>query len=392
MKLLYLANIRLPTEKAHGLQIMQMGEAFAHTGAQVTLIVAARRNITAMKQIKAIWEYYGVAQIFTVERGLSLDLLGLVPRLDAVAFMIQSLTYTIFLALALLFRRADVYYSRDLATICFLCLFKPRRLVCYEAHQISKSRLGSLVQGWCARRAGTVIAVTATLGDDLKKRGARSVLTAHDGFRVERFANLPDRKAARATLGLPTEAFIVGYTGRLHTLSLSKGIDTLIDAIATLQARAIFVCLVGGPPEIANELQARWTKYGLLADRFLYRGHVSPPMVPLFMAAFDVCAMPSPKADFFAYYSSPLKLFEYMAAGGTILATGLPAVAEVLRNGDNAFLVTPGDTAAVADALACLQDDRALRERLGAAAKRDSVKYSWQARAERILQAIQETN
>src|SRR5260221_10739622 len=118
MKVLYLANLRLPTEKAHGLQIMQMGEAFAHTGAQVTLIVAARRNITAMKQIKDIWEYYGVAQIFTVERGLSLDLFGLVPRLDAVAFMIQSLTYTIFLALTLLFRRADVYYSRDLATIC----------------------------------------------------------------------------------------------------------------------------------------------------------------------------------------------------------------------------------------------------------------------------------
>src|SRR5205823_4431176 len=130
-----------------------------------------------------------------------------------------------------------------------------------------------------------------------------------------------------ASLGLPLDAFIVGYTGRLHTMSLSKGIDTLIDAIATLPERTIYLCLVGGPLEIADNLRARWAKYALREDRFLFEGHVSPSMVPGYMVAFDICAMPSPKADFFAYYSSPLKLFEYMAAGGTILATDLPAVA-----------------------------------------------------------------
>jgi glycosyltransferase involved in cell wall biosynthesis len=91
--------------------------------------------------------------------------------------------------------------------------------------------------------------------------------------------------------------------------------------------------------------------------------------------------------EHFAHYASPLKLFEYMASGKPILSSDLPAIAEVVRNGESAMLVPPGDVSALAHALKSLYEDPALRERLGAAAKVQSSQYSWLVRAKNILEA-----
>ncbi len=388
MKFYYLANIRLPTEKAHGLQIMQMCEAFASAGADLTLLVARRINTPEMSRIADPWAHYGIDRNFTIRRVPCLDLFPWLPRAEPIAFAVQTLTYLLALSIGLLFRRADVYYSRDPLTLLVLSLFKPRRSLIYEAHQLSGSRLGSALQSRCVRRVGAVVAVTGLLGEALRAHGAACVVIAHDGIRAQRFADLPDMQTARARLKLPAQAFIVGYTGQLQTLSMSKGIDVLIDAIARLPERSISLCLVGGPASMADALRSRWIALGLPAERFVFLGQVAPPIVPVCLAAFDVCAMPSPRTEFFAYHASPLKLFEYMASGKAILSSDLPAVAEVLRNGETALLFPPGDVNALADALRRLHDDPALRERLGQAARRDAPQYSWQARAERILHVV----
>jgi glycosyltransferase involved in cell wall biosynthesis len=387
MKLLYLANIRLPTEKAHGLQIMQMCEAFAQAGPSVTLIVPDRVNSPELANVDS-WAYYGVSRSFAIRRLFCLDLFRWGLAFEQIAFVIQTFTYLVTLLFAA--GSADVYYSRDIGTLLALSLFRPRSKLCYEAHQLAISRFGATLQSWCVRRVGTVVAVTGKLGADLETRGAQRVIIAHDGFRAERFANLPDCASARAKLKLPVDAFIVGYMGRLQTMAMSKGIDHLIDAIASIPDRKISLYLVGGPVETAQELQAYWQKRGLPADSFLLAGHVSPADVPAYLAAFDVCAMTFPTTDHFAYYASPLKLFEYMASGRAIVSSNHPATAEVVRDGETGLLVPPEDVPALADALRRLYDDLTLRERLGAAAKRESAQYSWQARAECILQFITE--
>ncbi len=386
MKLYYLANIRLPTEKAHGLQIMQMCEAFTRAGADLTLFVPRRVNTPEMSRITDPWAYYGVNHSFEIRYIPCLDLFRWLPRTEGVAFAIQTLSYLVALSILLLSRQADLYYSRDPLTLLALSLCKPRRALSYEAHLLGRSWLGSMAQRWCLGRVNVVIAVTGKLADALKERGAACVLVAHDGIRLERFADLPDQQEARTMLNLPTEAFIVGYAGQLHTMSMSKGLDVLIEAIARIPDRAIGLCLVGGPAGMAENLRSRWLALDLPADRFYYLGQVAPPVVPICLSAFDVCAMPSPRTEFFAYHSSPMKLFEYMASGRPILSSDLPAVAEVVRNGETALLVPPGDVA-FADALRRLYDDPLLRERLGKAAQNEAPRYSWQARAERILQA-----
>lgn len=398
MKLAYLANIRLPTEKAHGLQITQMCEAFAQTRlndqpVEVTLYVARRINSAPMKAIRDVWAFYGVERVFRIRSIPCLDIYPLLNgRAERLAFAVQSLSYLAVLCWLMLFQRADVYYSRDPLTLLALSLFKPRRALCYEAHQLTQSALGRRLQSLCVHRVGTIVAITGVLAERLRERGARHLIIAHDGIRAARFDHMPSPAEARRELRFVPDAFIVGYVGRLQTMGMSKGVDTLIEAIGQLQPAPITLCLVGGPDDEAERLCRHWAALGLDPHRFIYAGSVRSDRVPTYLRACDVLAMPLPWTEHFAYYSSSMKLFEYMAAGRALLVTDLPGIVEVVQDEHSALLAKPGDALSIAAALRRLIDDPALRERLAAQAQADVVQYQWSHRAANILHAIAETS
>lgn len=390
MKLIYLANMRLPTEKAHGLQIMQNCEAFAQAHADVELWIPRRFNAPDMKQIGDVFVHYGVESAFRLRRLPCIDLLPLVPgRSDMLArliFAVQLLTFTFVAAISAIFNHADVWYSRDALILLALSIWKPRAALAYEAHTLAQGNIGRWLQRSAVKRAGLIVAVTARLADDLAGLGAsrNSIMVAHDGIRRARFENLPGRDEARRMLGWDVGAFVVGYVGRLHTMDMDKGVAALVEAMS--QVGILSIALVGGPDETANNLRAQWVTLGQEDSHFLYAGQVLPERVPLYLAAMDVCAMPFPWTTHFAYYASPIKLFEYMAAGRAVVASDLPSTAEVVRDEETALLYPPGDVAALASAIRRLREDAALRSRLGAAASELVFShYTWDARARRIL-------
>ncbi|MDQ3438925.1 MAG: glycosyltransferase family 4 protein, partial [Planctomycetota bacterium] len=94
--------------------------------------------------------------------------------------------------------------------------------------------------------------------------------------------------------------------------------------------------------------------------------------------------LPNPSSAISTRFTSPLKLFEYMAARRPIVATSLPAIREVLNDDEHALLVEPGDTGAMAAAIGRLLQDHALAERLARAAYGAAPQYTWARRAERI--------
>lgn len=395
MKLLYIANIRLPTEKAHGLQIMQNCEAFADAGAEVTLWTARRFNTPTLSAVQNVWAYYGVRPNFALRRLPCIDLTPLVASrsdlFSRLVFHVQQSTFTLVALILALFTSADAIYSRDPLVVLALSLIRPGRKLAYEVHTISPSPKGQQLQRRTARRAGRLIAVTSRLKGDLVKLAGiapEKCLVAHDGIRRARFADLPTQAEARQAAGWPQEAFIVGYVGRLHTMTMDKGVGTLVAALAQVEGAALG--LVGGPDDMAEALRAQWIAAGLDAGRFLYAGQVLPEQVPRYLCAFDVCAMPFPWTEHFAYYASPIKLFEYMAAARAVVASDLPALADVVAHGQTALLVPPGDVEALAGALRQLRGDPALRARLGKNAARLALEqYTWDARAAAILRHLQ---
>ncbi len=394
-KLLYISMMRMPTEKAHGLQIMQNCEAFADAGYELTLWVSRRWNTRRMRQVKDPFAYYGVQPNFTIRYLPCLDLFPLFPpngRGARLAFYLLLLSYALVMTALLLITRADVYYSRDEALLAILSWLKPQSALAYEAHLLAASKRGAALTRYVVARAGSVIAITPQLRQDLiHQRGAQPerTLAVHDGIRRARFASLPDQSAARRQIGWDESAFIVGYVGRLHTVGMDKGVGTLIQALS--QVDDAHLALVGGPDDMAEGLRRQWRELGLPDERFLYAGHVPPADVPRYLCAFDVCAMPLPRAAHFAHYASPLKLFEYMASGRPTVASDLPAWSDVVRHEETALLAPPGESAALAQAIRRLRRDPALRERLATnASRRVMAHYTWAARAKKILAHIQQ--
>ena len=396
-RLHYLANVRLPTEKAHGLQIMDNCEAFAgHL--PVRLYPARRIQPPDLRGVDP-FDFYAIPRGFEIHPVPSLDPLpllgGRVNRLAQAAFYVQTLTYAAALGITL---RAgarpgpeDVFYSRDAKVLALLRPVLPLKRAFWEVHNLSEVARKLRTQADLARRLGGVITITQHMAGMLAEQGVDPdrILVAPDGFRAARFAGMPDRAAARGPLGLPPDAFVVGYVGRLHTLGMGKGVDDLVRAIGRLPETPIHLLLIGGPDEMVADYQGLWADLGLPPERFHATGQLPPADVPAALAAVDVAAMPHPWTTYFAYYLSPLKLFEYMAAGCALLATDLPSTREIVTEGETGLLVPPSDVDALAAALARLSADPALRARLGESARRLAfARYTWEARAQAILDFI----
>jgi glycosyltransferase involved in cell wall biosynthesis len=175
------------------------------------------------------------------------------------------------------------------------------------------------------------------------------------------------------------------YVGQLYPW---KGAGLVLDVAARVpEARVV---IVGGQtnwtqddPDIAA-LAERARELGV-ADRVELRGHVPYDRVPSVLAAASVALLPLPDEPVARLFTSPLKLFDYMAAGVPIVASDLPALREVLRHEENALLARPDDPDAFAAAVQRLFVDPALAARLGRQARTDVEAYSWDARAHALL-------
>lgn len=374
MNLVYLADVRLPTEKAHGLQIMQMCAAFASNGHEVTLVVPRRKNAIA----ETPWTYYGLPKTFRI---VSLPVLDLIPFdrwLGNAALWITSLWFAAKARKAVAALKPDLVYSRDAALAAVVPRGTP---FIFEAHDFP-SKPGLYRRFWA--RCTRIVTVTEGLRRAFLGVGVPEgrLAVAHDAVDVDKFRVREDRAQARRALGLPETGFLAVYAGHLYPY---KGADDLLAAAARLQPGAS-VLFVGGHPEEVERMKKKASDRGLANAVFI--GQVPHARIPLCLCAGDVAVLPTRAADRHASeFLSPLKLFEYLAAGKAIVATDLPSVREVLDD-RSAVFVPPGDPAALAGALNALADASSEVARLERAAAALSREHAWTRRAERVLAGL----
>src|SRR3989344_1832201 len=108
MRLTYIANARIPTEKAHGIHIMQMCEALANS-AEVELVIPDRHN--PLKEDP--FGYYGIERNFKIIKLPCLDLIPFHKYLGHFGLWVESVTFSISLFLYILLKSADIFYARD---------------------------------------------------------------------------------------------------------------------------------------------------------------------------------------------------------------------------------------------------------------------------------------
>ncbi|MFT3721439.1 glycosyltransferase family 4 protein [Pseudorhodoferax sp.] len=197
-----------------------------------------------------------------------------------------------------------------------------------------------------------------------------------NGVDAARFAQATPERAVLP----PGQGPVVGFVG---TLKPWHGLELLAEAFALLarQSHARLLVVGDGPGRAA--LTGDLARRGLLPHAAL-TGAVDPARVPGLLAAMDIAVAPYPALD--GFYFSPLKIYEYMAAGLPVVASRVGHLDQVLSHGRDGWLVPPGDAAALATALAGLAADAPLRRRLGAAAQRRVRDgHGWDQVAARLL-------
>ncbi len=229
-----------------------------------------------------------------------------------------------------------------------------------------------------------VVTVSRAIGDatDAIARPRRPITVVPNGADAAVF--MPrDAAEARARIGLPPEGPVISYVGKLVP---RKGVDTLIEAMGILAARAsgaprLVMAGIGG---LREPLEQRAAELGV-ADRITWLGKVLHDEVGWVMSAGDVFVLPSLSEGL------PTVVCEAMACGLPVVATAVDGTPEIVDDGVTGLLVQPHDAGGLATALATVLDDPALRERMGAEAlRRSEAEYTWAANARRMEQVYAE--
>jgi glycosyltransferase involved in cell wall biosynthesis len=177
------------------------------------------------------------------------------------------------------------------------------------------------------------------------------------------------------------DTFTVGFVG---TLKPWHGVTTLVEALGLLRRTApeARLLIVGDGPE-RSHLEDNIAARGLVPFVH-FTGAVESNAIPGMVTSMDVAVAPYPLLEHF--YFSPLKVYEYMAAGRAVVASRIGQLADLIEHGVHGLLYPPGDAVVLTAALQCLRQDPALRERLGRAARSRVVRrHTWDSVARRIL-------
>jgi glycosyltransferase involved in cell wall biosynthesis len=386
VKLLYLSDIRFPLERANGIQSMETCYALAERGHEVTLIVRPDTHTPPRDP----YAFYGLTRI----PALRVEVAPVTgpPAARRAGYL------TFALGRALGRARQDVIFTRVLA-LASMALRVPasmRAPVVYEAHAIaadaaearpalltgaepaSPARLRRLAARdkhvW--RAADGYVTITAGLARELERRfGPRQkIAVVPDGTRS---SSRPEHPEHRAHAEHP---FTLGYAGHLYPW---KAADLIVEAVLALpDTRGLIIGGHDREPDLARLTEL--AKELDVSSRVTFTGPVPPAEVAARLRDADVLILPNRTSAISTEFTSPLKLFEYMASGRPIVASDLPSFREILRDGENALLVEAGNPQALAAAVARVKNEPGLGARLARQAREDVSDFTWARRAERL--------
>ncbi|HEX7353044.1 glycosyltransferase family 4 protein [Brachybacterium sp.] len=233
------------------------------------------------------------------------------------------------------------------------------------------------------RGASLVSCVSETVAAWTREEGAdpARVVVTPNGVNTTRITPAPRPVTVAEADAAPDAPVTVGFVG---TLKPWHGTDVLLRALARTGPRLRLDICGTGPQQ--EELERLADELGI-ADRVRFRGAVAPEHVPAFLHGLDIAVAPYPAGE---HYFSPLKVYEYLAAGLPTIASAIGTLPDLLVGGELGVLVEPGDVAELADALDELAADPAHRAHLAAAARAAAVReHDWRIRCRALLARLE---
>lgn len=374
MKVYYVANFYMPFQKAYAIQLAKMCEALVEEGVDLTLLVPHRGPCTSIK------EFFGLRVEIPTRWLPVLDLDSYGPFgyvVMAITFMISS---TLFLWYKRLCGEHFVIYTIDADRYSSSALALVPAPIFSEMHG---AKPNTFLQRVLFSRLQGVIAINRIIVEELERTFPRSetrYIAEPNGVDLEMFAP-QDKIKARQKLGLPDTTPTILYAGRFYDW---KGLEILPRA-ARLAPHIRFQ-MVGGTKEEFVTLTGE-----SVPDTMYFAGGRPHAEMSSWIAAADAVLVLGTKRDEQSYrWTSPMKLFEYMAAGRPIVASATPAIKDTVSLRE-VFLYEPDNAEdLVRQVQAAVQGGSDVEGRV-AEARKSAQGRSWNGRAGRVLQFIEST-
>ncbi len=343
----------MPTEKAHGLQIVKTCEALAEKGQEVELVVPYRGRGDPFK-------FYNVKRNFRINFLPSIDLLKY-RFLDPLNFYILTLSFSLSSFFYMLNKKGTVL-TRD-SNIVFLFGLLGRKIV-YEAHNFPNKGVDLWMQKNFLKKTKLVV-----ISKGLKKAyGKIGIMgeVVHDAVDLEEIKTQEKKKREN----------LIVYVGHLYK---EKGADTFIEAMRLLKNEKALV--VGGTKEEIRRIKKKAPK------NVEIMGFIPYSQIKKYLEMADILVIPnSAKNKQMSEYTSPLKLFEYMASKRLIVASDVPAIREIVGE-DMVYFFEPDNPRSLAETI-----EKALRakdyQKKVQTAYEKVKEYTWGKRAGKIIDII----
>jgi glycosyltransferase involved in cell wall biosynthesis len=378
MKIAYCTNVRLPSERAHGHQVAAVCDALAALQHEVTIFAPYRKNPVQ----ESFQDYYGLKHTMALKHLGKTDYIAAWWTPGVLGLTLLTHFFSSELRTYLKSHRFDLIYTRTPEILsAFHGLSVP---VILELHKIPRTMHFSKVANRCA----LIVALTNPMKHALMEMGVTApIVVEGDAVDLAQFASVKSANV-RESYDIPKKDAVIVYTGQLQSMGLSKGIPEFLSALEILEDQDLdfHAVIAGGPQHIADTFAKTLPQE--VRAHITFTGHMDHAEIPALMAAADVLVYPAPKSNhtFYQRDTSPLKLFEYMAAGRPIVAADLPPLHDVVDSSTVTF-VEPGSGKALAEGINWVLKNPEKAQEKAKKAHSKVQEYTWEKRMKRILEA-----
>jgi len=377
MRIAYCTNVRLPSERAHGHQVASVCDALVQIGHEVHIFAPHRQNPIQ----EDFWTYHEVDRRVEFTHVRSFDGIASSFTPGVLGLKVTTWSYVHKLFPLLQNKNFDLLYTRTpeiLSTL--LSVGSP---VVLELHKLPR-RGRSRFLNHC-EQCTHIVCLTSAMKRELVLWGIdeKKVGLEGDAVDIERFHHLPEKNNVRDEWKISPEAFVVGYAGSLRTMGLSKGVEQIVAAVTKLQAQGRNVVLLfAGGPEHDGKILAQ-------SPHVFYRGQLPQSEVLKIYGASDLLIYPAPETThpYFVRDTSPLKIFEYMAAFRPTIVADLPPVRDILDE-DAAFFYQPGNVQGLSETIETAMDNPEEAQKRSSRAREIVENHTWENRMKRIMQKV----
>jgi len=384
MKIFFTVETDFKIENGHSIHVQMLARALGRLGHEVRIFTPRFSDFQAK------------------EDGFTISYVPFlaIPKLRTVSMVLTYFTYLLFRSVA---DRPDVFYSRQ----CFcsgatrLVARLLRRPFFYEVNGLWteemialsepawKIRMVQNIERLNVRKAQGVIAVTNGLAEELVEKyqaDPERLTVVPNGVDNSVFQKAQSSDVLRL-FALSASARYIGYIG---SLSPWQGLDTLISALPEVVSEqpSVVLLIVGAGP-LKNELE-KTVDAVKLADHVRFLGPVAHTLIPGIIKLCEFCLVPKSAKGIGKHGYSPLKVFEYLAAGKPVIASDVPDINSIVRASNCGLLFKADDPDDLVLKMKMLLNDREKAELLGRNAGKAAEKFDWSAIAARIVSVIRQ--